>query len=92
MKKQSWATFIVSIIGIGTYLYHLWIAPPAAIALWSVATGCAIYCIYTGVIHRHLITASDADSAAMRGMLTAAVLMSCFVLLGITLSAIFLFQ
>ena len=92
MKKHTWATFIVSIVGIGIYLYHLWIVPPAAITFWSISTGCAIYCIYSGVIHRHIITASDADSAAMRGMLTASVLMSCFVLLGITLSAIFLFQ
>ena len=92
MKKHTWATFIVSIIGIGTYLYHLWIAPPAAIVLWSISTACAIYCIYSGIINRHLITASDADSAAMRGMLTASVLMSCLILLGITLSAIFLFQ
>jgi len=92
MRKSAWVTYGVSILGIALFLNHLWFGGTAAVILWSISTAFAIYCIYSGLIVRHLISTSNPESDAMKGHLTAAVVISCFVLFGIILSAIFLLQ
>ena len=53
MKKMSLATYIVSVVGLGVFMSHFWwaissrpIAENAAVASWSIAGACAIFCIY----------------------------------------------
>ncbi len=76
---------IISIIAIVTYLAHFWVQLPASIALWAVSAASAIASIHHGMIVR----GQTADKAR-RWMPDSAIIIGCIILLGITLSAIFL--
>ena len=93
MKKMSLATYIVSVVGLGVFMSHFWwaissrpIAENAAVASWSIAGACAIFCIYAGIIGR-----AQTEEKVQRAMLTACAVVGGIILLGVTLSAIFLF-
>ena len=80
------AVFILSIIGVWAYMSHFW--TPTGIGgyiLWPIAGFCAIFSIYGGIIAR-----SQAENEHTKARLLAATVISCLVLLGLTLSAIFL--
>ncbi len=76
---------IISIIAIVTYLVHFWVQLPASIALWAVAAASAIASIHHGMIVRE----QTADKTR-RWMPDSAIIIGCIILLGVTLSAIFL--
>ena len=76
---------IISIIAIVTYLVHFWVQLPASIALWAVAAASAVASIHHGMIVRE----QTADKTR-RWMPDSAVIIGCIILLGVTLSAIFL--
>jgi len=78
--------YILSSIGIATYMAHFWHSHPASTVLWIISGVCAISSIYGGVIARAIT-----ESEHKKAMLTAATVIGCLVLLGLTLSAIFLF-
>ena len=84
---MSMAVFILSIIGVWAYMSHFW--TPTGIGgyiLWPIAGFCALFSIYGGIIAR-----SRAEDEHRKAMLVAATIIGCLVLLGLTLSAIFLF-
>ena len=89
-EKWALASYIVSCIAIATYMAHFW--GPVGNILWVISGVCAIFCIYSGIIHRQVITVTDARSAQIRGLLVAGIVIGCLVLLGLTLSAIFMFH
>ena len=76
---------IISIIAIVTYLVHFWVQLPASIVLWAVAAASAIASIHHGMIVRE----QTADKTR-RWMPDSAIIIGCIILLGVTLSAIFL--
>lgn len=76
---------IISIIAIVTYLAHFWVQPPAGIALWTVSAVSAIASIHFGMIVR-----GQSTDKTKRWMPDSAVIIGCIILLGVTLSAIFL--
>ncbi len=76
---------IISIIAIVTYLAHFWVQLPAGIVLWAVAAASAIASIHHGMIVR----GQTADKTR-RWMPDSAIIIGCIILLGVTLSAIFL--
>jgi hypothetical protein len=76
---------IISIISIVTYLSHFWCQAPASIALWAVSAASAIASIHFGMIVRGQI----ADNTR-RWMPDSAIIIGGIILLGVTLSAIFL--
>ena len=76
---------IISIIAIVTYLAHFWVQLPAGIVLWAVAAVSAIASIHHGMIVR----GQTADKTR-RWMPDSAIIIGCIILLGVTLSAIFL--
>jgi len=86
MTKTVLAPFIVSIVGIGFFMNHFWQSGISASVLWSLAGASAIYCLYSGIIHRSMV-----ENPHQRGMLMAATVIGGIILLGITLSAIFVF-
>ena len=93
MRRMSLATYIVSIVGLGLFMSHFWwaasnspIAEIAAAASWSIAGACAIFCLYAGIIGR-----AQVEDRVHRAMLTACAVVGGIILLGVTLSAIFLF-
>ncbi len=73
---------IISIVAIVTYLAHFWVQSPAGIALWAVS---AVASIHLGMIAR-----GQSTDKARRWMPNSAVIIGCIILLGVTLSAIFL--
>lgn len=87
MKGLSLAVFIASVVGVGLFMSHFW-APigVGACVLWPIAGGCAIFSIYGGIINR-----SVTEDAVHKAHLMAAVVISVLVLLGLTLSAVFVF-
>ena len=76
---------IISIIAIVTYLAHFWVQPPTGIALWAVSAISAVSSIHFGMIVR-----GQSTDKARRWMPDSAVIIGCIILLGVTLSAIFL--
>jgi hypothetical protein len=86
MTKTVLAPFIVSIVGFGFFMNHFWLTGISASVLWSLAGASAIYCLYSGIIHRSMV-----EMPHQRGMLMAATVVGGIILLGITLSAIFVF-
>jgi hypothetical protein len=86
-KAKEYVAYIFSCIAIATFMAHFWSYNcVSGEVLWGVAGGCAIASIYSGIISRMFI-----EDKAAKGMATAAVVIGCLVLLGITLSGIFLF-
>ena len=86
MKRIVLAPFIVSIVGIALFMSHFWASYPACAPLWSLAGASAIFCIYSGIIHR-----SEVENAVHKAVLMAAAVIGGIMLLGIILSAIFIF-
>ena len=77
---------IVSAIGVGVFMSHFWW--PAYVAghvLWGIAGFCAIFSIYSGIIHR-----AKVEDNEKKAVLTASAIIGCLILLGLTFSAIFL--
>ena len=78
--------YTASIIALVAYMLHFWWPDSiAANILWPVAGFFAIFSIYGGIIAR-----SHAESEHKKAMLTATAVVGCLVVLGLTLSAIFL--
>ena len=82
---MSIAVYVVSIIGVSVFMSHFWRDAPVSVILWLIAGVCAIFSIYGGIIAR-----SHAENEHRKAMLMAATVISGLVLLGLTLSAIFL--
>jgi len=76
---------IMSVVAIVTYLAHFWVQPPAGIALWAVSAAFAIASIHNGMAVR-----GQGTDKARWWMTDSAVIIGCIILLGVTLSAIFL--
>ena len=89
-EKWALASYIVSCISIATYMGHFW--GPVGNILWAISGVCATFCIYSGKIHRQTIAVTDTKGAQLRGLLVAGIVIGCLVLLGLTLSAIFMFH
>ena len=61
-------TFVISIIGVALYMAHFWVPMPIAeLVLWPIASFCAIFSIYGGIIGR-----TRADDNHEKGRLTVA--------------------
>ena len=87
MKKMTIATYAVSIVGISLFVSHFWyLGSIVAYILWGITAACAIFSIYAGIIGR-----SQAESELGKAWLLAATVIGCLMLLGLTISAIFLF-
>ena len=87
MKRIVLAPFIVSVVGIGLFMNHFWQqAFFSGAILWTITSVCAIYAVYAGIIHRSLV-----EDKQEKAILLAAAVIGGIILLGITLSAIFLF-
>ena len=81
-----YAAYIASILGVGTYMSHFWwYDVVAGNVLWVVAGACAIFSIYGGII-----TATHEEDRVKRGVAMAAAVLGSIILLGLTLTAIFL--
>ena len=78
--------YILSAIGIGTYMSHFWQVHPVSTILWIIASICGIACIYGGIIGH-----STNENAISRSWLLATAVIGSLILLGLTLSAIFIF-
>ena len=78
--------YILSSIGIATYMAHFWQTHPASTALWIISSVCAIWCIYAGIVGR-----ARAENERGKAILMAVTVIGCLVFLGLTLSAIFIF-
>jgi hypothetical protein len=83
--RREMRPHIISVVAIVTYLAHFWIQPPAGIALWAVSATFAIASIHFGMMAR-----GQSTDKTKRWMPDSAVIIGCIILLGVTLSAIFL--
>ena len=83
--RREMRPHIISVVAIVTYLAHFWVQPPAGIALWAVSAVFAIASIHSGMIVR-----GQSTDKARRWMPDSAVIIGGIILLGVTLSAIFL--
>lgn len=81
-----WA-YVASVIAIGTFMSHFWWSlSVASYVLWGISGAFAIMSIYGGIITRATIT----EENHRKGMATAAAVIGCLVLLGLTISAVML--
>ena len=87
MKMSRLAIYVLSIVGMGFFMSHFWWPTfwGGAVA-WPIAGACAISCIYGGIIGR-----SQEGNPVHKAILLAAAVIGGIILLGITLSAIFIF-
>jgi len=76
---------VPSVVAIVAYLAHFWIQPPAGIVLWAVSATFAIASIHNGMIAR-----GRSEDKSRRWMPNSAVIIGVVILLGATLSAVFL--
>ena len=86
MSKIVLAPFIVSIVGIGLFMNHFWQTGISASVVWALAGASAVYCLYSGIIHRSMV-----GNPQQKAILMAVTVIGGVILLGITLSAIFIF-
>jgi len=78
--------YVASIIALVAYMLHFWWPTTiAANILWPIAGFFAIFSVYGGIIAR-----AHADTEHKKAVLMATTVVGCLVLLGLTLSAIFL--
>lgn len=78
--------YTASILALVAYMLHFWWpAAPAVNILWPTAGFFAIFSIYGGIIAR-----AHADTEHKKAVLMATTIVGCLVLLGLSLSAIFL--
>jgi hypothetical protein len=86
INKMSIATYAVSILGISLFLSHFWhVGSILGISLWGTAAVCGIFSIYGGIIGH-----SQDKSELGKAYLKSAAVMGCLMLLGLTISAVFL--
>ena len=78
--------YILSIIAAALFMAHFWWAAPVWYALWPITGFCAIGSIYSGIISR-----AAATDNGKKAMATTAAVIGCLVLLGLTVSAVFIF-
>ena len=83
--RREMRPHIISVVAIVTYLAHFWVQSPAGIALWAVSAVSAVASIHLG-----MITRGQSTDKTRRWMLDSAIIIGCIILLGVTLSAIFL--
>ena len=83
---MSLAVYIVSIVGVSVFMSHFWHPAPTSIVLWIISGVCAIFCIYGGIIGRF-----HEEDGHRKAKLMASTVLGGLILLGLTLSAIFLF-
>ena len=92
VKKQGFgwwdvAVYLSSVVAIVTFMCHFW-WPMDTIAktLWAVSGAFAVFAVYGGIIER-----SRAQEASMKkGRATAAAVIGCVILVGLTWSAVLL--
>lgn len=87
--------YAFSVISVTTFMFHFWVidmsnfgisgADPlsSVYPLWGIAGAFAIFSVFSGIIRR----AEVRDNPMQRGMVTAAAVVGCIVLLGLTISA-----
>ncbi|MCK4362466.1 MAG: hypothetical protein KAW13_04200 [Dehalococcoidia bacterium] len=81
------AIYLFSVISIATFMGHFWWpATNTGYALWSVSGAFAILSLYSGIIRR----AEIQEEGSRKGMASAAAVIGCLVLLGLTFSAVWL--
>ncbi|MDH5695162.1 MAG: hypothetical protein OEZ00_00930 [Dehalococcoidia bacterium] len=86
MKKMTIVTYTVSLVGISLFVAHFWhLGSIVGVILWGIAVTCAIFSIYGGIIGH-----SQDKSELGKAYLKAATVMGCLMLLGLTISAVFL--
>lgn len=87
--------YAFSVISVTTFMFHFWAIDTASFSvantdpltavypLWGVSGAFAIFAVFSGIIRRSEIK----DDPTKRGMVTAAAVIGCLVLLGLTISA-----
>lgn len=86
MKKMTIVTYTVSLVGITLFLSHFWhLGSIVADILWGTAATCAVFSIYGGIIGL-----SQDKSELGKAYLKVATVIGCLMLLGLTISAVFL--
>ena len=81
------ALYVFSIIAISTFMCHFWWPNTVAgYILWAIAGSFAIFSIYSGIIRK----AGIQEEGIKKGMASAAAVIGCLVLLGLTVSAVWL--
>lgn len=85
MRRET-LPFALSLIGVLIYLAHFWLQFPANIVLWAIAAILGISSIHHGM----RVRAQQANDDKTRWMPESAIKIGWLMLLGITLSAIFL--
>ena len=81
------AVSICSVIAIVTFMCHFWWPlSMVSIALWGVSGAFAIFSVYGGIIERSRVE----EAGTRKGMATAAAVIGCLILLGLTWSAVLL--
>ena len=79
------AVSICSVIAIVTFMCHFWWPlSMVSIALWGVSGAFAIFSVYGGIIERSRVE----EAGTRKGRATAAAVIGCLILLGLTWSAV----
>ena len=79
------AVYAASVIAITTFMAHFWFPlTQASYILWAISGAFAIFSIYSGIIRR----AEIQERSARKGLLTAAAVLGCLIILGLTISAV----
>ena len=89
MHKMTIATYAVSLVGVSIFVSHFWYLGSISMLsyiLWGTAIICAIFSIYGGIIGH-----SQDKSVLGKAYLKVATVIGCLMLLGLTISAVFLF-
>ena len=87
--KMTIATYTVSLVGISVFVAHFWhlsTIPVLAYTLWGIAATCAVFSIYGGIVGL-----SQDKSELGKAYLKVATVIGCLMVLGLTISAVFLF-
>jgi hypothetical protein len=84
--RREMLPFNLSLAGVLIFLAHFWLQFPANIALWAISAVLGISSIHHGM----RIRAQQAADDSTRWMPESAVKIGWLILLGVTLSAIFL--
>ncbi|GAG19290.1 unnamed protein product, partial [marine sediment metagenome] len=84
--KMTIVTYAVSIVGVSSFIAHFWhVGSIVAIILWGITAVFAAFSIYGGIIGL-----SQDKSELGKAYLKAATVTGCLMLLGLTISAVFL--
>jgi hypothetical protein len=81
------AVYACSVVAIWTFMFHFWWPlSVASYVLWGVSGAFAIFSVYGGIIRRSEIQ----EEGIRKGYATAAAVLGCLILLGLTVSAVLL--